>query len=324
MQRHLTRDEEVEESQVATVRQWSGKEVRALREARRMSVREFAEHLGVSDRMVSKWEAGGQAIKPRPMNQAALDTSLERAGADAQARFALQVDASAIASIPEQTPPPETAHVRHPADGKPMALVDAGVYLSGAKNEPVWLPAFYIDVRPTTNADYSRFIDATGYKPPGHWPGGICPSELADHPVVFVTWNDASAYARWADKSLPSSQQWEKAARGPTGSVYPWGNQPTPAKCNVREGGIKDTTPVGRYQSGTSIYGVFDLCGNVWEWCRTETTPGRFELKGSAFTSGFERATPSNFNDADASMLDDDTGFRCVVVADAMQALLSA
>lgn len=309
---------------MATVRQWSGNEVRALRKARRMSIREFAEHLGVSDRMVSKWEAGGQSIKPRPMNQAALDTSLERAGDDAQARFALLIDASVFASIPEQASTPETTQVRHPADGKLMALVDAGVYLSGASNEPVWLPAFYIDVYPTTNADYSRFIEATGYRPPAHWPGGSCPSELSDHPVVFVTWNDASAYARWADKSLPSSQQWEKAARGPRGSVYPWGNQPTPAKCNVREGDIRNTTSVGRYQSGTSIYGVFDLCGNVWEWCRTETTPGRFELKGSAFTSGFERATPSNFNDADASMLDDDTGFRCIIVADAMQALLAA
>ncbi|MFY1703095.1 SUMF1/EgtB/PvdO family nonheme iron enzyme [Micromonospora sp. WMMA1923] len=309
---------------MTTVRQWSGREVRALREARRMSIRDFARHLGVSDRMVSKWEAGGQSIKPRPMNQAVLDTSLERAGDDAQARFVLLIDASVIASIPEQTSTPEATHVRHPADGKLMALVDAGVYLSGPANEPVWLPAFYIDVYPTTNADYSRFVRATGYRPPSHWPEGICTSELSDHPATFVSWNDASAYARWADKSLPSSQEWEKAARGPRGNVYPWGDRPTPAKCNVREGSIRNTTPVGRYQSGTSIYGIFDLCGNVWEWCRTETTPGRFELKGSAFTSGFERATPSNFNDADALMLDDDTGFRCVVVADAMQALLAA
>ncbi|GAA1624030.1 SUMF1/EgtB/PvdO family nonheme iron enzyme [Catellatospora bangladeshensis] len=309
---------------MATVRQWSGSEVRALREARRMSVREFAEHLGVSDRMVSKWEAGGKSIKPRPMNQAALDTSLDHAGEDARARFALLVDASVLAAIPEQASAPEIAHVRHPADGKLMALVDAGVYLSGPSDEPVWLPGFYIDVYPMTNADYSRFVEATGHQQPAHWPGGICPSELSNHPVVFVTWNDASDYARWADKSLPTSQQWEKTARGTRGSVYPWGNQRTPAKCNVREGGIGTTTPVGRYQSGTSVYGVYDLCGNVWEWCRTETTPGRYELKGSAFTSGFERATPSNFNDADASMFDDDTGFRCVVAADAMQALLTA
>src|SRR6185369_14526217 len=100
----------------------------------------------------------------------------------------------------------------------------------GADNEPVWLAGFYIDVYPTTNADYSRFVEASGHEPPGHWPDGICPSELSDHPVVFVNWHDASAYARWADKGLPSGQQWEKAARGARGNTYPWGNQATPAK----------------------------------------------------------------------------------------------
>jgi DNA-binding transcriptional regulator YiaG len=74
---------------VVTVLRWSGVEVRALREARRMSVREFAEHLGVSDRMVSKWEAGGERIHPRPVNQAALDTSLIQCEVDVQERFGL-------------------------------------------------------------------------------------------------------------------------------------------------------------------------------------------------------------------------------------------
>lgn len=73
----------------AVIRQWSGTEVRALREARRMSLRDFATHLGVSDRMVSKWEAGRARIHPRPVNQAALDTSLARADHDVQERFSL-------------------------------------------------------------------------------------------------------------------------------------------------------------------------------------------------------------------------------------------
>ena len=310
---------------MATVRQWSGKEVRALREARRMSIREFAEHLGVSHRMVSKWEAGGPAIQPRPMNQAALDTSLNQASPDERTRFAALVDESVLTTIPGQaTARSDATHVRHPADGKLMALVEAGVFLSGTNNEPVWLAGFYIDVYPTTNADYSRFVEATGHPAPEHWQDGICPSELSDHPVVFVNWHDANAYARWADKGLPTAQQWEKAARGARGNTYPWGNQPTPAKCNVRDLGPGHTTPVDRYQSGASPYGVYDLCGNVWEWCRSETTPCRFELKGSAFTSGFDRVTPSNFNDADAKMLDDDTGFRCVVAADAMDVLQAA
>jgi formylglycine-generating enzyme required for sulfatase activity len=96
---------------------------------------------------------------------------------------------------------------------------------------------------------------------------------LATHPVVYVTWHDANAYARWAGKTLPTAQQWEKAARGPQGRSYPWGDEPTAAKCNVAEAGIGATTPVFRYQSGVSPYGAVDMCGNVWEWTTTEAAP---------------------------------------------------
>ena len=97
--------------------------------------------------------------------------------------------------------------------------------------------------------------------------------------MVFVTWNDATAYAEWAGKSLPSGQQWEKAARGTRGTAYPWGDQTTPAKCNVRENGVGSTTAVDCYQSGVSPYGVFDMCGNIWEWVhRDQARPARVAL----------------------------------------------
>lgn len=304
---------------MTTVRQWSGREIRALREAQRMSIRDFARHLGVSDRTVSKWEAGAEHIHPQPVNQAALDTSLTRSDPDVQARFALFVGSTGVSPEPlnerlTPAPMPTAEQLRHPSDGKLMVLVPGGEFFAGTGNEPLSLPDFYIDVYPTTNADYERFIDATGHPPPLHWGDDRFPQKLANHPVVFVNWHDAHAYATWAGKALPTGAQWEKAARGPHGDVYPWGDQPTPAKCSVREGRIGSTTPVNRYLSGASAYDVYDLCGNVWEWCSSETTPGRFELKGGAFTSPFSRCAPATFNDADATMSDDDTGFRCVAL----------
>jgi len=299
-----------------------------------MSIRAFAAHLGVSERMVSKWEAGGEAITPRPINQAALDTSLACSNAEVHSRF-LAVITTDVHGIPQPRPagsedaattalPDGAGHqIKHPVDGKLMTLVEEGTYLAGPENEAVWLPAFYIDVFPTTNADYARFVAATGHPAPQHWNGGHPPDELFDHPVVYVTWRDAAAYAAWTAKILPASQQWEKAARGTRGDIYPWGNQRTPAKCNVREGGIGGTTPVNRYHSGVSPYGVYDMCGNTWEWCSTQSEPGRHELKGSAFTSPFFRCNPSTFNDASIDMLDDDTGFRCATPAETMQALLT-
>lgn len=309
---------------MATVQRWSGVEVAALRAAMRMSIREFAAHLGVSERMISKWEAGKENIHPRPVNQAALDTCLLRSDPDAQARFSHLTGDSLVPDSQGETRivPIGESQVRHPSDGSPMVKVDASVFLSGPSNAPIWLPAFYIDVHPVSNQNYAHFVSASGVKPPQHWPGGECPEKILDHPVVFVTWTDARDYAEWAGKALPTSQQWEKAARGTRGAVYPWGDQPTPAKCNVRENGVGSTTPGDRYQSGISPYGAYDMCGNVWEWCSSESTPGRYELKGGAWTSPFSRATPSSFNDAAATMCDDDTGFRCVTPAESLEKLL--
>lgn len=298
------------------VTQWTGREIGAFRTSIRMSLVEFAARLGVSDRIVLRWERGGTSSIPRMVNQAALDTLLAQADADVHGRFVGLLSATdghppTQLVEPEDNPVLSGRYVRHPRDGRLMAPVPEGIFLAGKDCEPTWLDEFAIDTFPVTNADYARFCAATSHPPPPHWVNGRCGREIYDHPVVEVSWDDAQAFAAWSGKSLPSALQWEKAARGTTGTVFPWGDRPTAAKCNVRESGVGGTASVSRYHSGVSPYGAYDLVGNVWEWCSTGTTPGRYELKGSAFTSPLFRGVPASFNDANKFMRDDDTGFRC-------------
>ncbi|WP_238782743.1 formylglycine-generating enzyme family protein [Streptomyces monomycini] len=299
---------------------WTGREAELLRQAMRKKGKEFADLVGVNPRQIPRWKRRGETIVLELGNQAALDTLLAQATPAVQQRFAALLTERAAAGHDERAEELLRADARtrrHPVDGKVMTLVEEGIYLSGPDNRSVWLEAYLIDVYPTTNADYARFVSDTDYGPPQHWPGGHYPVALVTHPVVWVTWHDAMAYAHWAGKALPSAWQWEKAARGPHGRAYPWGNEPTAAKANVAGAGIGATTPVSRYQSGASPYGVFDMCGNVWEWCSSEeeTGNGRYHLKGSAFTSPFTSAAPSLQNTARAGMKDNDTGFRCVTAA---------
>lgn len=299
------------------VTRWTGHEAGLLRKATRMTGKAFAELVGVNQRQIPRWEGRGETLELSLANQAALDTVLSQATREVQQRFASLLTERAALEHDERAEEllrRDPRASRHPGDGKLMTVIEEGIYLSGAENRSVWLDAYLIDVYPTTNEDYGKFVGATGHHPPRHWPGGRYPIELSNHPVTWVTWHDATAYSRWCNKLLPTSRQWEKAARGTKGRIYPWGTEPTAAKCNVAETGIDMTTPVSRYQSGVSPYGIQDMCGNVWEWCSTEEAPGRgrHELKGSAFTSPFERAAPSLQNAANATMLDNDTGFRCV------------
>ncbi len=305
---------------------WTGREVRALREARRMSVREFAAHLGVSDRMVSKWEAGGSTIRPRPVNQAALDTSLSRAGAEVKARFHLAASASgtrlAGTAAPPSTVVVSTNLVRHPEDAKLMTLIEPTITPLGLESTPTWLGGYYIDVYPTSNADYARFLGATGHRRPDHWGADWPLPENRNHPVVGVSWRDANAYAGWAAKSLPTGEQWEKAARGPSGRRYPWGDEATPARCNVRESRVKTTTPVDWYDDGVSEYGVYDLCGNVWEWTSSHGPRGLWQVRGGAFSAGLGRILPAGSTEGTPETHRDDLGFRTVLPLEAMLELL--
>jgi len=129
----------------------------------------------------------------------------------------------------------------------------------------VSLPTFYIDRTEVTNGAYAAFVAATKRRPPDHWRGRPTPPEgLERHPVTHVSWFDAQEYCKWAGgKRLPTEAEWEKAARGEHGRIYPWGNTFDYDLADVARG---HTMPVGRFPKGDSPYGVHDMIGNVWEW----------------------------------------------------------
>lgn len=127
---------------------------------------------------------------------------------------------------------------------------------------------FYVDRYPVTNADFETFLDATGYAPDDttnflkHWAGGRVPEGLERHPVVYVSLDDARAYAAWAGNRLPTELEWQLAAQGTDGRTWPWGHEFDSTRANVDLG---HTTPVDAYPGGASPYGVMDLVGNVWQ-----------------------------------------------------------
>ncbi|QBE67020.1 formylglycine-generating enzyme family protein [Pseudoduganella lutea] len=136
------------------------------------------------------------------------------------------------------------------------------------------VPSFHIDTYPVTNAQYQRFVDASGYLPRDrqnylrHWQDGRFAPELANRPVVWISLDDARAYARWAGKRLPTSWEWQYAAQGTDGRLYPWGNEWDAGRVPKPETGRDPgpPAPVDAHPGGASPFGVMDLVGNVWQW----------------------------------------------------------
>ena len=173
-------------------------------------------------------------------------------------------------------------------DGAEMVLIPAGEFFMGAVDASdthydeipghrVFLDDFWIDRYEVTNRRYKQFIDETGHRvpyvntewaQPYNWKDNTYPPGKADFPVVLVSWEDAAAYAAWADKRLPTEAEWEKAARG--GLVkkkYPWGDQITKQKANYFTSITEKNQmkPVGTFPPNP--FGIYDAAGNVWEWC---------------------------------------------------------
>lgn len=161
------------------------------------------------------------------------------------------------------------------------------------------LPASGVAQVPVTHRLYAAYIAATGAPPPLLWHDPHPPADLLDHPVVDVSWNDATAFCSWLTATcrqhtialhlaepgqrdsprrldpatvtvrLPSEAEWEHAARGSDGRMFPWGHAFDNSNANTRENGLSHTTPVGSYPTGASPYGLLDMAGNVWELTAT-------------------------------------------------------
>lgn len=144
----------------------------------------------------------------------------------------------------------------------------------------VLLPPYAMDLTPVTNAEFAAFLKASGYQPKEatnflkHWRNGEPPAGQVDHPVVQVDLDDARAYAKWAGKRLPTEAEWQFAAQGSDGRKYPWGNQDPKPNDDLCNGYGASTTPVKQFPAGRSPYGIYDLCGNAWEWTESERADG--------------------------------------------------
>lgn len=185
----------------------------------------------------------------------------------------------------------------------------------------VAVKAFFIDKTEVTNEQYSEFVKQTRRNPPVHWSGGNFPPGEANFPVVNVSWNDASAYAEWANKRLPTEEEWEYAARGTDGRIYPYGNEWKAKYSNAAEDNILKPRAVASYPEGASPFSVLDMAGNVAEWTasdyapypgsKAKPDPGNKVFRGGSFSNPAKQQTATDrFYDAPTKTMNY-VGFRC-------------
>ncbi|HEU4685459.1 MAG TPA: formylglycine-generating enzyme family protein [Nitrospira sp.] len=224
-------------------------------------------------------------------------------------------------------------------DSASMVLIPAGPFMMGrpdaaADEQPVHrvlLGAFYIDGHEITVAEYAKFLEEEDVDPPLLWQE----TRNGDHlqkPVLGVDWYDAGSYCRWSNKRLPTEAEWEKAARGTDGRMYPWGNAP-PAPRHANFGrekgqGYSAVATVGSFGDGRSPYGVLDMAGNVWEWVADRYDEHYYQhspennprgpasgplrvLRGGAWNSAAPIIAATNRSAHVPSVRRGDVGFRC-------------
>lgn len=152
--------------------------------------------------------------------------------------------------------------------------IPTGTAQISEESVPIEINEFKIGIYPVTNAQYLRFILETNYNHPKSWQESSelnyeVYSDKGDHPIVWVNYEDAEAYANYMDGRLPTFEEWQYASRGTDDRLFPWGNEIDIPRCNTAELGAEGTTPVGMFRDGVSPFGCYDMLGNVWEWTNT-------------------------------------------------------
>jgi serine/threonine-protein kinase len=210
-----------------------------------------------------------------------------------------------------------------------MVLVPGGPFQQGNEKKQLVVPAFYIDKTEVPNAMYEKFCAATNRPLPPKFP-----KDRPDEPVVNITIADARAYAKWADKRLPTAAEWEKAARGTDGKTWPWGDVNEAKFANVSDNpNFREHTllPVNSMAESASPYGVLHMAGNALEYVGDDITPSTdavdhfskilnpppamnepwYSVKGGSFGRPLMAAVPWEWSSVPARYLAPDIGFRC-------------
>jgi len=218
--------------------------------------------------------------------------------------YAVAFPAAPVIEIPPAPPFPSTPALPdrriHEKTGIELIRIPAGPFLYGVGKQTIELPEYYIGRYPVTNAQYKRFVDANPRQQVPFVDKDLAklynwdetrrtfPVDKIAHPVVLVSWHDAAAFCEWAGLTLPTEEQWEKAARGMDGRIWPWGDEePGSEHCNFNDN-VDQTTPIGLYSpKGDSPFGCADMAGNVREWTDSWYLRGKTRvLRGGAWDKG--------------------------------------
>ncbi len=189
-----------------------------------------------------------------------------------------------------------------PRDFDATVAIPAGKFPYGEEALPYYLLPYRITRYLVTNQQYAAFLRAHPSTPAPYvdaaWANAYnwdrkertYPLGKGNFPVVLVTWEEAKAYCEWVGGRLPTQEEWERAARGVDGRMYPWGNTFDMRKANTRESGLGGPTPVGLFIEGLSPEGLFDVAGNVWEWTSSDYNLKTKVLRGGAWSFAADSA----------------------------------